>query len=328
MKKICVLLPTYRGVDCIEYFLDSTIKSFYKCDIDVYLYDSSNTDSVANLSKKYINRGFSNLFYEKWNSLDNPADNASYEVFSNPDLKVFQAMKELKTSYDYIWLTGDNCVLNIDLLIDDVFAYLDKQYDIIHFSNGREMDKGNEKEYSDARELYKNDIWHLTAYGASIISTKLVDYICSPIMLEKYLGSGFLYVMSIFEYCANYEFKAIHSQRDFHKKNIYRKESGWVLSGDALAVFGKNWVEANLKLPALYDDLKAEAIKSNSNNTGLFGYGRCVYLRATGNISFEKIKKYTKYLSYITDTSIIWMYFLALLPKKLVNTIWSIYVRK
>lgn len=335
-NKICILLPTYRSIDCVSYFLECTIRPCRKYGIDIYIADSStddviekyvntidNTILVSQKDNEITNSG-SNIYYTRWTEPKDIQANTVYEKYSNPDLKVFESMKRIKADYDYIWLTGDNCVLNIEDLIDDIHRYAAEKYDIIHFSNGKEMEFGKEIEYDDAKKLYVNDIWHMTAYGATLINTKLIDYICSPKMLEKYLGSGFLYVMSLFDYCSCHSFRAIHSQRHFHKNNIYRNESGWILSGDALGVFGKNWVEANMQLSSFYDSLKPQAIKSFSKNTGLFGYKRCFKLRARNCISIRKIHNYKGYIKYITDTSIIWMYFLSFIPRNIVNYICEI----
>lgn len=331
MKKICILLPTYGREQCVAYFLEQVSNDCRNYEIDIYICDSSEKDINKRLVKKYNNEGFKNVFYLRGH------DSSEYKNsmvakniygYPSPDYKVYMAQCELAMKYDYIWLCGDNCVLNLDQLMEDVRKYTAQDVDIIHFSNGSEMSFGEDKQYTDASEFYLNDAWHMTAFGASIVSSRVIRFISKEDILDKYINSGFLYVMSVYEYCAKNAFTAVHCHRRFHRNNPYRKLSGWIASGDALGVFGQNWVEVNFRLSNLYEDLKKSVIKSFSIHTGLFGYKKCFWLRAYGNISIKKIVEYRKYIPLVTDTNILWFYIIACCPKLFVKWIWESFVLK
>ena len=331
MKKLCILLPTYGREECVAYFLEQTLEECRYYSIDVYVCDSSNTDENKELVNRYHNKGYKNIYFMQGHEsieYKNGFVAEGIQNYSNPDYKVFVAQSELADKYEYIWLCGDNCVLKLDQTMEDVMKYTEQCVDIIHFSNGREMPFGDRKIYTDAQEFYLNDAWHMTAYGASIVSSRVIKKINTDNVLDKYINSGFLYVMSVYEFCAANSFTAVHCQRNFHKNNPYRELSGWIASGNALAVFGQNWVEVNRKLPDIYNNIKNNVIMSFSINTGLFSYKRCFELRKNNNITLQKIMKYGEYIPLITKTKILWFLLVAICPKFVSGWMFSMFVHK
>lgn len=317
-KRLCILLPIRGREDCVKEYLEHSLGPCRESGIDLYLCDSSDTEANRLLAQEYIQQGYENLHYMPEPPRTAPSA-PDYRAFPNPDHKVFAAQLILAEKYDYIWLCGDNCLLDFQATLPQVQRCMEQGADILHFDDSRRMPLGETRVYTDAREFYADDAWHMTAYGVSLVSSRVIKGMNTSGALEKFLDSGFLYTMSLMDYCARNPFTAIHAHQRFFRDNPRRQRSGWVANGTALEVFCGNWTLANRALDAVYDGQKADAIRSHSQYTGLFGMFGCVRMRASGNLTVGKLRSVRAYLPGISDTPVWWYYLLCLCPQALAS---------
>ncbi len=326
-KKLCILLPTNGREKCVSYYLAHSLDACREQGIDLYLCDSSQTDANRLLVEDYIRRGYDNVFFIHEQPRKAPSAPV-YRVFPNPDHKVFYAQLALAQRYDYIWLCGDNCLIDFNATLPQVKRCMEQGADILHFEDHPRMALGQEQVYTDARKFYVNDAWHMTAYGVSLVSSRVILGMNTPEALEKYLDSGFLYIMSLMDYCAKNPFTAVHSHQHFFRDNPHREISGWIANGTALEVFARNWALANRALDSLYDEKKEAAIRAHGVHTGLFSLFGCLRLRVTENITLAKLKKVKQYLPGLSNTPVWWYYAAALCPRRLARLACKLRERK
>ena len=74
-------------------------------------------------------------------------------------------------------------------------------------------------------------------------------------------------------------------------------------------------------LPNEYDEIKNNAKKNFSKNTGLFSMKGAIDLRANGNLAVKKLQLYGEYLKQMTIVPIMWFYFWSIVPKDIAKKI-------
>lgn len=177
-------MPTRNHPKLMEYFLDSVASSLEKYEVDLYIYDTSDNELTKNVVDSYLNK---NIKY----TLDLDYSDKT------TDLKILNGFSYLSSRYSYVWLCGDGYVPNLNYVMPQIAKYLDLNYHLIHFIDD-EYSKTQESIELNAIELFKNYGWHLTLYGASIISLELIQELNLQILYEQFKNSGFYYWYLIF----------------------------------------------------------------------------------------------------------------------------------
>lgn len=307
MKRVCILMPVYEARDRVKTNIDAILKRCEERNLDIYLCDGSTDDAIEALVKEY---GSDSLHY--MDKRDNPAQ------------KMYDAFRMLSPLYDYIWLTSDGRIFKIDKIMEYVDRYTSMDYDIIHFRNP-EPEHSSEtviREYTDANAFYVDDVWYMTCYGASIVSSELIQAIDWEEMGKRYQGA-FAYVMALYHVCADRDIRVIHIETDWQYDNPKRIQAGWVMSGRGPEIFGKSWYLSNMSLPEAYDKKKEEAIASLDKNTHFFSYRNLLVIRMYDNVTLAKLREYRWYLKKVTETPLWYFYLVALIPKPVLRFVWK-----
>ena len=89
---LCII--TKNSAEVIEDTLEQTLEWYVSHGIDIYFYDASDVDATEKVVKKYIDRGYTNLFHLKF-----PPDSAGmYRMH-----RIVNGM-DFKKEYDYIFV--------------------------------------------------------------------------------------------------------------------------------------------------------------------------------------------------------------------------------
>ena len=121
-------------------------------------------------------------------------------------------------------------------------------------------------------------------------------------------------------------FSAIAFQKDFCAYNIVgnvmlnntkRQKSTWRHKNKLLEIWAKAWCETINRLPPIYDEQKKYVKLSNDLNLNYFAITHLLNFRAEGDFCLSSIRKNKKYIPEITNTSVFWFYFIAILPRVL-----------
>lgn len=319
LKKICIIIPTQNRAKSIECYLEAMAGSFYNKGVYVIIYDSSTDDSTKHIVYKYIEQGFSNIEYARYKGETEP---------KAIDMKVFTACKKYCSEYSYLWLTSDRTIVNIDTLWDNINKYCSHGYDLIVYDN-RDYMGITLKEYTDCTKLFHDCCWRMTCLSAVLVSSRILTK-CVENYPIIYLGSSQLWLpMTYFRVIANEPFKAIYFIKpDSWKANPCMSDAFWASSGNILWQWGKVWCESVNELPSIYNNEKDFVIYSHDKYLRLFSIRSIISMRASGNITLEKVKEHSKYIPKITKTRMVWFYIVGIvISKRLIGIIRNIYHR-
>lgn len=112
-RELLIAVPTTNHPKLIMFYLAKTLDAALKYNIDICIYDASSNDETEKIVQRRISQGYHNLMYKKY------SENALLEDRCE-DIYV-------NYGYDYVWLCGDGCILNIDKNIDIVRKEIDKK---------------------------------------------------------------------------------------------------------------------------------------------------------------------------------------------------------
>lgn len=305
MKKLIIIIPTYNRPLEIEAYLRQIYKALNKFNVDLLICDSSNNKDTKEFFDQYHCKS-EHIYYKKY------PDNINY------DTKVRNIFNYGIEKYDYAWLCGDGCIINLDDAILSISTFINQKIDVIHLDN---LDPFalKTKEYVICQKFFKECFWRITLYGSTIISNHLYRIFKSDNIANKYEGSGFLYQCSLMEYCASHNFSAVHLVCDYYKKNPYKQMSTW--RSKTLWQWGKSWYESIIKLPDVYNDEKEYVIRSHDKIIHIFSIKELLDLRMNNNLQRNDIKRYKKYLKKCTNTNIIIFYFISYIPPLVIRKI-------
>ena len=259
MKKICLMIPTQNRDEAIDYYLDNKLLIFSQKNIDVVICDSSNNELTKRCVERFWEKGFNNLYYSFY------ANDGSDLLGGN---KLYHALNEYKEKYEYIWLSGDTTVIDIERIYDDVESGIMQECDFIHIYRNS---YGKQTQYiSDCNVFFRYFAWSMTHCCSYILSKKMVECVLNFASNLGKIDISFMFVDAIYEYIAFHQFKALYIKDNLFQVSPYRTKSTVHTQKRILEVWAKHWCDEIDALPAVYDNNKDFVKKSLSNNIGLF----------------------------------------------------------
>lgn len=290
MKTITILLPTYNRSEAVKFFLkNSNLNQFDY--IIVSIHDGSDNAETEEVVSQFKTLYSDRLKYYK------------YPSTLDADSRIIEAIKTVKT--DYLWLASDGAVIKPSSL-EAINEYLDQCFDVVHLDVSDPLKLGNYI-YKNSEDMFQNNFWSITGYGATIIKTHLLcdalneDYE-SDIKKKYSQKCAFLWPCMIFDLISQGEFKLVHLQIPYYNSNPFKKSSGWLTSGKALDVWVDTLIEDIDNLPMIYSRHRNSVCKSVWDNTGLNNYSRLLAMRRWKCISLAKVRERDKkgYLDTVT----------------------------
>lgn len=173
MKKLVICVLTYNRDDVIQIFLDKETEIFKHNNLDIIIYDSSESDKTKKVVESYQAHGYDNLYYKKTDS----------NVSSN--VKFFNVAENISDEYEYVWLSHDHTVFDGGSL-EHIMNCIDKKPDFMYLRK-QCADYGCIVE-ENLNEFAMKAAWQLGRFGAAIMRNdtflKKIDW---NKMSKKYL---------------------------------------------------------------------------------------------------------------------------------------------
>lgn len=315
-KELAICVPTYNRQEIIFGMLDAELGVLQKHNVDLYIYDSSEGSGTEDIVIKFMEGGFTNLYYKRIDA----------KVHANE--KVYTIYKDMENSeYKYIWMIRDRHVISEEALIyiqealcADMPIYwidlLKKEYGIYPIN--------------DLNEFLMGASYELLRFGAVILSVagfiKGSDW---QYYEKKYLNPKQIHASHVgyyFERCAELE-KFATCRVDVPKSAVSDKTTGkssW--EHNAIQIIAECWGSIIWGLPKCYTCKKDAMHNANSSWLGEFAI---VHKKSEGNYGLREFIKYGKWFRRIR-TENYWFYFWAsfLSVKTLKNIYFSDFVKQ
>ncbi len=294
---LCYL--THNHPDVIREVFDNSLNAYSSHGIDVFVYDDSDDEQTRNIVCEYIEKGYENLYY---------VDAHGVEGGDHKYLLVMQGAG-LPKDYDYIWPCKDRVYFS-SAYLDRLCEALDEDNDVVM---GLSEDVRCEivpcvykDYYTDPGEFYRKYALFSTNWECTIRKrTTMLDPIDWDYYREKYGVNehcNFNQPISLYARIAEMESFRVRVCR-FGNDDRYISDkvtSHW--EGILFELWIERWVSANYRLPGIYDDLKAEAIKSQTNVYELFGSLELMIRYNMDNLFTKEVyEKYRNIWHFVTD---------------------------
>lgn len=287
---------THNHFDTMKEILDKCLTTYAEHQIDIYICDDSDDDSTKNQVDNYIHNGATNLYY-----IDN--HNAT-----TGDHKLLLLLQEqtLPRQYDYIWVCKDRMCFSssyLDRLVYDVDAGHDVIISTCELSRWDVGINVYHDIYTDPAELYRLYAVSVTNLGALIIKSSFLtpidwdnnNYGASP-------TNNFNQLVVLFNRLLELERFSVKICRYDLDERFISSKSGSMWGNIMFELWIERWVTTNYSLPKVYDKYKAEAIKSETNLSELFGsVERMVILHKQGVFTSEVFNRYLSIWPFVTN---------------------------
>lgn len=307
MKRMCVLVPTMNRPDCMKEVLNSAKAQVQDFPVDIWIYDTSTNEDTKNACEA-ANQGAARKFvyYQKF---ENYPDKTT-------DLKVSWALRDLTAQYDYIWLSGDGCLLQIQQMLPRIAAYLDQDFDVIHFTGKQ---KNNQKKkvqvYTSAVNFFRDHAGFLTYYSSTIVSSAFFSKFRWQETAERFRNTGFMFWELVFEGLSQISPKMVAFDTLYMIVNPKKNGNSSTRPARFLNFWVTNWYDAVHSLPALYDPYKDEVCKQLGNSQGFYAWPNLIALRESRNLDKKLYAQYQNEFSKVTDAPLWRIRLVAQIPK-------------
>lgn len=161
MKRLCVCIPTYRRAKAIAEVLEAEISFLKRNGVDLRIFDSSEGRETEAVAQRYMERGFDNLFYKRYEGEIEPADRKFHMVYE----------EMTGAEYDYIWMIHDHTVFQEDAL-RYILRQLDGDADFYILKT--QASRYSAVRLPELNEFLVGCAWTLNSLGAAILKRDTV----------------------------------------------------------------------------------------------------------------------------------------------------------
>lgn len=307
-KGLAICVPTYNRQGIIMEMLDAELSMLSKHDVDIYIYDSSEGSATEDIVNEFKKAGYANLYYKR----------AASAVHANE--KVYMIYKDMENSdYKYVWMIRDR-----DTISEEALAYVQKclSADIpIYWVNVSQKEYGIYK-LNDINEFLVQASYELLRFGAVIL--KVPDFIRGSRWAyfdKKYINKKKIHASHVgyyFERCAELElFEACRI--DLPKSAMSDKTTDRSWENHRLQIAVECWGSVIWGLPKRYTrrrDAMHSLYQGHLNKITILGK------KSDGNYGIFEFIKYGKWFRRIRPENYFFYLAAALLPLKMVKTIY------
>lgn len=307
-KKLVVIVPTANRPKNIRYYLQQVGKAHEFYGIDLIFYDSSDDDETERIVKEFTGGKCEHIIYERYTG--------GFDGISI-DEKGITAYAKYSQQYEYLWMTRDGWIININNIYLKLGEYLEKKPDaVVLYAPGEDIQGIGYKEYSSCTELFRDSCRRMTVLGTCFFSSSFMQKVLENHPLDMKVNYGMWQPIAMFAQWAAQPLFVISDTTYFYIGNIFGTEkSFWNKSGRALWQITENWYTLISHLPDIYENDKPEVLKIGHAIFTPFAFRQQLIMRTTGSLTFGKVKRYAKYLPLVSNHSLAWFYVVSLIPR-------------
>lgn len=309
-KKLAICLLTYNRAEIVKIFIEKEIDTLSEADIDLIIYDSSESNETKKVIEAYNIKGYKNLYYKKTDS----------KISSN--VKFFNIAANVSSTYKYVWLSHDHTVFNSGV-VKYILECLKENPDFIYLR----------KQCSDYKCIIEDNLnefamksaWQLGRFGAAIIRNdtflKKVDW---DKMSQKYLTNkklNFSQIGLYLEQLSLMENPCIMTL-EFPCESFYDlfrfQKASW--DRETIRICLESWGEVIFALPDVYKD--KESLLQTIDKYFL-SKNKIIELKKMKQYNLVAYLKYNKWISRIVPEVKMDFLMIAVLPSSVLQWIYS-----
>lgn len=301
---LAIIVPSANRPEIIKFWIDKNAKTFYCYGVDLIFYDSSDKDNAKHIRKLVEECTYSNVKYVYYDGIVD-------DVICD---KVYSASAEFCQQYDYVWITRDRSVVNIEPIISDLrYGYKEKMDFMVVYPHYLPEGWYDRQEYTDCAKLFRKLCGEMTSLGSIIFSGSVLKILVDDYPVDEEKNRGLWLVMPLFQYIGEHNFRALYFAGQAFTALPY-SSSYWIKKQTLLPLFSKRWNRMLDLLPDSYKGVKEEVRNFEGWSIPPFGISMLMNGRASGDFSPIKVWKYRNELKRCAQKSLPQIWGISFIP--------------
>jgi hypothetical protein len=317
-SKVALCIPTYERYEVIKEFLTKCSSYYFKEGIDVYYYDSSESDDTERLINEWPEK--EHLYYLRF-----PAKLGGDEK----TCLIYQCYG-LKKDYDFVWLSNDSLQIQPDSL-HILMTNLLPEYDMVNITpQKQDYDHNGLRVFTNPEDYLWTCLYNVGRYGNAIVNKKTM---LDGIDWDKYKYLFYDYNVQAFgnEIFYFIRLSELEKMRALFipffgselRDSMLKKASNW--RNDMFRICCESWVNAVNCLPDSFHNKREIALKFISTMY-LHDFRDFRKYREEGIFDYKTYKKYEVYWNQVTTTPKWIIRLISLMPRKRASLVTKILV--
>lgn len=304
-KKMCVIIPSFNRDKTIDFCLSATGTRLWEYGVDLIILDSSDNDKTKDLVQSYVDKGYTNIIYQYYETKDN----------CSLDQKIVDAYLKYSNDYEYIWLCRDGIAITFDYIHTQLEALINKKYDVIVVdSSFRDIWNTGNKHYDSPEDFFKDQCIRMVTLGTIILSSEFAIKLIESVPIDE-TNYSLWQVISIFQYYTNHPVNAASFCGNVFIYNPHGLLSSfWNTGGKAIWQWADRWCNTIDGLSEIYGPYKDDVMRIEMYDFHPFSLDSLLMIKSNGGLKINAVRKNKEYLKHVHSRPIFDYYVLSLFP--------------
>ena len=290
-KKVACCYLTHEHPDVMDEVLGRICRPYGEKGIDIYVYDSSESDDTKVIVDRHKTSETCRIFYVSMQFMKNE---------KGGDAKYLEVLKGygLEGDYDYIWPTKDRCWFEGDTL-DRICEAIEEDFDIVFAVDERDRYELIKK---DLHQVYTDPVEFFGDYGALTTNWECLirrrKTMLDPIDWDRYerdhnvcKANNFNQTVTTFVRLSEMDKCSVRVIESGLDDKRYSDKAAPIWKSEIFEIWIDRWIPTIYSLPAIYDGYKLQVIKTQLGHISLFGSNDALlYLRNSGSITGKRME--------------------------------------
>lgn len=318
--KLAISIMTRNRSPFVRELLRKMAKFLHERNVGLYFFDGSDKDNLKYVVERYNNCGYDNIHYFYYDPREYKGDSRYINIQRGTDSRE-------KVDAEYMWYCSDK-FFPTEEGVSRVIEQLNKEYDVIVY-NALYQKEDKTKEYLDKIEFFRECAMKLQMLSTPILRKNILKVYTAENLKYCIDKKKYTDIENIFRTIAEMEnFSALLVCLDYKKTqpllSFGREENSTHVKSATTMDFFVEWIYNTIsELPAIYNNVKKDVMKSISSNTW-FSIEGFVLLRSKSGYHFAQCIKYWDKLKFVTDVSGFVILAISLLPPEIAGILYKI----
>lgn len=302
-KSLCLCIPTFNRFDKLQISISHHVKLCLQYSLSLVISDNASSDRTRELLVKFKEQ------YDWFDFIIQPKNIGPDANFN------FVLNMGLKTGADYLWLVGDDDLVQPDALGTILKRLSVESPDLMIVNSRNQVKKELPSGYTSPSNLLRELSWHTTFISSLIFGAEAAIHSIEGNNLSRNFG----HVFGVFTFLAHQSTINVLWEQKTSITTIRLDNSLPSWFDSILDIFVSNWIKTINCLPSEYsDEDKRIAIRSLWSQSSILNPKTIVFLIFRNDINLKEFLSKKPELKLVIGSQ--WFYFLIpafLVPKPL-----------